>query len=506
MHLGLRLLFAFFVVTGLAGFFALQVFQDEVQPSVREVMEDVLVDTANLVAEQAAADLRAMPAGGTLQGTRLAQQVAAYRERRIDVQIWGLRKRSLDFRIYVTDATGRVVLDSAADPTAALGTPAPPGTASSVLRAAAHERESYSSIGADYSRWRDVYRTLRGEYGARATRAVETDERSAVMYVAAPVRDGARVIGVVTVAKPLATVQQFIDRAQRRILIAGLWLLGLSAAIGVLVTWWVVDAVRRLKIYASTVHAGERQPVPQLPGELGDLARAVDEMRVRLEERERLEHTVRALTHELKSPLTAIQGAAELLHDVLPAADRERFALQIQDQSLRLRDLVDRMLALSRLEGLRAIEHPQPVDLLALIDAVADDHAMLAAQRGVKLLWERRDAATLRGEAPSLTLLFSNLWSNALAYAPDGSTLTCALRRHGHQAVFTLRDEGPGVSDFALPQLGQRFFSLPRPRDGRRGSGLGLAIVRQAAALHGGSVEFEPAQPGLRVSVRLPTT
>ena len=79
-----------------------------------------------------------------------------------------------------------------------------------------------------------------------------------------------------------------------------------------------------------------------------------------------------------------------------------------------------------------------------------------------------------------------------------------ALRRQGHHAVLVLRDHGPGVSDFALPQLGQRFFSLPRPRDGRRGSGLGLAIVREAAALHGGDVAFEPAAPGLRVTVRLP--
>jgi two-component system sensor histidine kinase CreC len=308
----------------------------------------------------------------------------------------------------------------------------------------------------------------------------------------------------VTVAKPIATVQQFIDRAQRRIRNAGLLLLGVSAAIGVLVTLWMVRAVRKLKAYATHVHAGERLAVPELPGELGDLARAVDEMRVRLEERERLEHTVRALTHELKSPLTAIQGAAELLHDPLPAADRERFARQVQEQSVRLRDLVDRMLALSRLEGLRTIEHPQALSLLALVDRVAGAHAALAAQRGVTLHWDTRDDVTVRGDPESLALLFSNLWANALDFAPDGSLLACALQRQGHHAVFTLRDHGPGVSDFALPLLGQRFFSLPRPRDGRRGSGLGLAIVRQAAALHGASVAFEQAGPGLRVTVRLP--
>ena len=485
MRLGLRLLFAFFVITGLAGFFALQVFQSEVKPSAREVMEDALVDTANLIAEQAGAELRAMPPGGTLQDSRLAREVAAYRQRPVDIQIWGLHKRTLDLRIYVTDATGRVVLDSGFGPQA-------PGAAAS------------SAVGADYSHWRDVRLTLRGEYGARATRSVPGDDASSVMYVAAPVRDGARVIGVVTVGKPLATVQQFIDRAQRRIFVAGFWLLGLSAAVGVLVTIWMVRAVRQLKTYATQVHAGERVPVPRLPGELGDLAAAVDEMRERLEDRERLEHTVRALTHELKSPLTAIQGAAELLGEELPAQDRERFARQIQDQSLRLRDLVDRMLELSRLEGQRAISNPRTIVLLALIDEVATAHVPLAIQRGIGLVWEARADLTLTGESEALVLLFSNLWANALDFAPEGSAITVSLRRVGPQAVFTMRDTGPGVSDFALPQLGQRFFSLPRPRDGRRGSGLGLAIVRQAAALHGGTVTFEPAAPGLRVIVRIP--
>jgi len=119
-------------------------------------------------------------------------------------------------------------------------------------------------------------------------------------------------------------------------------------------------------------------------------------------------------------------------------------------------------------------------------------------------VWESRVDVTLPGDPESLKLLFSNLWSNALDFAPEGTSITVSLRRVGTDAVFTMRDTGPGVSDFALPQLGQRFFSLPRPRDGRRGSGLGLAIVRQAAALHGGQVTFELASPGLLVTVRLP--
>jgi two-component system sensor histidine kinase CreC len=416
-----------------------------------------------------------MPPGGTLVDSRLARQVAEYRRRPVDIQIRGLHKRTLDLRVYVTDASGRVVLDSGFGPAAS-------GAAAG------------SAVGADYSQWRDVRLTPRGECGARATRSERSDDASSVMYVAAAVRDGARVIGVVTVGNPLATVQQFIDRAQRRIFVAGFWLLGLSAAVGVLATIWMVRAVRQLKTYATQVHAGERVPVPRLPGELGDLAVAVDEMRERLEDRERLEHTVRALTHELKSPLTAIQGAAELLGDALPAPDRERFSQQIQEQSLRLRDLVDRMRELSRLEGQRALANPREIVLLELVDEVATAHVPLAIQRGIELVWEARADIVLRGEPESLVLLFSNLWSNALDFAREGTSITASLRRSGTDAVATLRDAGAGVSD----------FSLPRPRDGRRGSGLGLAIVRQAAALHGGGVAFEPASPGLRVTVRLP--
>ena len=178
----------------------------------------------------------------------------------------------------------------------------------------------------DYSRWRDVYLTLRGDDGARASREVQTDEGTAVLYVAAPVQDGARTIGVVTVAKPMRTVQKFVDRAEQKILLQGAWLLGLSLAVGVWVTGWVVWSVRRRRAFAQQVQMGERLAAPRVSGELGELASAMVAMRERLDGRQQLEHTGRALTHELKSPMSAIAGAAELLHDELPAADRERFA------------------------------------------------------------------------------------------------------------------------------------------------------------------------------------
>lgn len=479
MRLGLRLFFAFFLIAGLSSFLLLRVVLTEVKPSVREVMEDIMVDTANLLAELALDDLAALHEGGggtDLSGSRFAQRVQDYARRPVDAQIWGLRKQSLDFRIYVTDAQGRVVLDTG------------PGAA----------------LGADYSRWRDVARTLRGEYGARASRETYQDDRSTVLYVAAPVRRGAQVLGVVTVAKPVATIQPFIDRAERRILMAGLALLALSLAVGVAVTLWLVFSVRRLRLYALRVQAGRREPPPQVPGELGELAEAMDAMRGRLDGREHIEHTVRALTHELKSPLAALRGAGELLQDELAPADRQRFAGQVVAQSERLTELVERLLELSKLELQRGPAHPALVALDAAVDAALARLADRLQQQDLTLRWLRREQLAVRADPELLALALGNLLGNALDFAPPGSALELALRAQDGRAVFELRDHGPGVPEAARAQLGERFFSTARPGSLRKGSGLGLAIVRRVAELHGGRLEFEPGEPGLRVRLALP--
>jgi len=483
VKLGLRLLLGFFLISGLAAFFVLRVFVLEVRPSVREVMEDMLVDTANILAELAHDDLLRMPEGGTLDASRFAASVRDYASRPVDAKIWELDKRSLDYRVYVTDAAGRVVFDSG-------------------------RRDGASAVGEDYSRWRDVARTLTGRYGARATREVQTDDRTSVMYVAAPVKDGERVIGVLTVAKPISTVQPFVDRAERKILIQGAWLLGLSLLIGVFVTAWIVWSVRRLRAYAQQVQLGSRLAPPALSGELGELAKAMQAMRERLDGRAQLEQTVRALTHELKSPMAAIAGAAELLHDELPAADRQGFAREISDQVARQQALVERMLELSKLEHRASLEQAQPIDLGDCVEAAIAHAQSRARQRGISLRWVRRDAAPVLGEAELLQLAIANLVENALDFAPRGRSIEFELQQAAQKVRLVVRDHGPGVEDFALERLGERFFSTPRPAEAgklpRKGSGLGLAIVREVVALHGGTLRFANAAPGLSIEIELP--
>ena len=472
MRLGIRILFGFFLITGLAGFFVLRIFMAEVKPSVREVMEDMMVDTANILAELASDDLANLdklprlpdqPAP-TLDSGRFATHVNNYARRPIDAKIWGLSKQSLDFRVYVTDARGKVVFDSI-----------------------------HGSVGADYSQWRDVALTLRGQYGARSTRDIQQDERSSVMYVGAPVMHNGEVIGVLTVAKPTATVQAFIDRAERKIFTSGLWLLGLSAAVGVLVTLWVVWSIRRLRQYANQIEAGKKVPVPKVPGELGDLAQAMGAMRLRVEGRDYVEAYVRALTHELKSPLAAIRGAGELLQEPLPEPDRQAFAADVLAQTQRLQTMVDRLLELSKLEQRQAPQAPQQLVLNEFLESFRPLAQAQRTQVAIKLV-ANEDTSHVLADPELLALALNNLLDNAAAFAPPGSTVTLEAR----DQVITVADQGPGVPDFAMPQLGNKFFSTVRPDGVTKGSGLGLAIVQQIMALHGGRMVVRNMEPGLR--------
>jgi two-component system sensor histidine kinase CreC len=472
MRLGLRVFFGFFVIAGLSAVLLLKVFLAEVKPSVREVMEDLMVDTAHLLAEVAVDE---MAAGTAAADGRLAAQLQRYARRDVDVTIWGLRKQSLDLRIYVTDAAGRVVLDS--------GQP--------------------SAVGQDYSQWNDVARTLRGDYGARSTRYA-ADDRSTILVVAAPIVKEGRVLGVVSVAKPVASVQRFIDRAERRVFWAGAALLAASLVVGVAVTLWLVASVRRLRRYAQQAQAGQAITPPAMPGELGDLANAMDDMRRRLEGREQLEHDVRALTHELKSPLAALRASGELLQDELPAADRQRFAAQVLDQTARLQTLVERVLALSQLEAQVGLGERQRLALADWTDAQLERQAPRLARKGLGIVWTARDAVAVEADTALLELAFGNLLVNAIDFAPAGSALELAVSTTPTTARLTLRDHGPGVPTAAFQQLGKRFFSTARPGSLVKGSGLGLAIARRVAELHGGRLAFEAAEPGLKVTLILP--
>ncbi|MCO4889839.1 two-component system sensor histidine kinase CreC [Cupriavidus sp. WGtm5] len=457
MHIGLRIFFGFFLIVGLATVLTLRVFVQEVKPGVRQAMEDTLIDTAHVLAALAADDLKA----GRIADGAFARHMAALREVPVNAEVSGLHKDSIGYRVYVTDAGGIVRFDST-------------GT----------------DVGRDYSRWNDVYLTLRGKYGARSTRADPADEASTVMHVAAPVRDGERIIGVLTVAKPNAAMAPFIARSQRKILLYGGLLIGTACVIGLACTLWLVHGLSRLRGYARAVAAGERAEMTlRGAGELAELGRAVQGMRERLEDKQYVEHYIHTLTHEMKSPLAAIGGAAELLQEEMPAADRQRFVANIRTQSGRLETMIRKLLALAEVEQRQRLETREPVRLGELLAQLCAELEPRARQRGVVLRLEPAPGPdVVAGDPFLLRQAIANLLDNAIDFAPPGTPVTVRLERRGDALAIAVADQGPGIPDYALRRVFERFYSLPRPYGADKSTGLGLCFAREVATLHHGDV------------------
>ena len=465
MRISLQIALGYFLIVGLAAWFVLNVFSLEVKPGVREAMEDTLVDTANLLAEQAGRDFKAQGSKfGTISRGTLAQSLSTYKVRPVAADISGVNKRTLEYRVYITDAKGVVLYST--EP---------------------------NQIGKDFSQWRDVYLTLRGEYGARSSRDDPDNDRSSVMHVAAPIMDGNRIVGVLTVAKPYATVQPFVERSEKLIRESGFVLLAFAASIGLFFTWRLTRAIGRLRNYAQTIAQGGKAPAPTSSAtELADLGRAIDTMREKLEGKHYVERYVHTLTHELKSPLAAIQGAAELLDENhMPEADRRRFLANIREQSGRLSEIADKMLKLAQLEQMQKLDNPAPVDLGALLQQSVDAFQPRLQANGMTASIQAPDHLTINGDAFLLRQALENLLDNALQFSPQGGTIKLSLTQTDHIVRLEVRDHGPGVPDYALPQIFERFFSLPRPANGKKSTGLGLSLVREVAILHGGQAGLD---------------
>lgn len=475
MNLGVRIFLVYFLFVGLTAYFVVSTVVEEIKPSVRQSTEETLVDTANLLAEILREDVRR----GTVSESRYAAEFKAYGERHPDADIWGIPIDRVSHRIYVTDARGIVLLDS-----------------------------SGRDVGKDYSRWNDVNRTLRGQYGARTTREDPNDEFSTVMYVAAPIRDQGNIIGVVTVAKPNRTVQPFIERSERRLLRIGGAMVALGLALGLLFSFALSRSLRRLTRYAQSVSDGERTPplvMPQGHDEVSRLARAVETMRARLEGRDYVERYVIALTHELKSPLASIRGAAELIDERMPIAERSRFLGNIVHESERLHQLVERLLRLTQVEQRRGLECQEIVDLSDIVAQWREraDTELLA--RGLTLDNAIADNQTVSGERFLLQQAVFNLLDNARDFADGNSVIRIEVRSDDGMLTLVVRNQGEAIPEFALPRIFERFYSLPRPGDGRKSTGLGLAFVAEVAELHGGSIRVKNVEGGVEAHLRLPS-
>ena len=464
MKLSLRFFLAYFLLLGAAVGFVMQSFSEELVPGMRQSLEEVLIDTANLLAEVVSREVAEERIG---EG-EFAAAMAAFGMRRLNAVIWFLKKRDPNMVVYITDADGIVRYDSRG-----------------------------RDVGKDYSRWNDVYLTLQGQYGARTTRDDPQDEFGSVMYVAAPVRANGEIIGVLTVGKPSVAVQPFVEAALDNIRNKGIWIVLGALLLGLILIYWLTHSIRRLTAYARAVQEGKRVTMPRLgEQELAQLAEAMELMRTELEGKHYVEHYLHTLTHELKSPLAAITGAAELLGEEMPRAQQHRFVANIRGESERLRQVVEQLLRLAALEKRQGLENVETVELRGLLEQLAEDKSAMLLPRQLRISLTGESSLPVEGERFLLQQSLSNLFDNAIAFSPEGRAITVNMDHIEGTARITIRDHGPGIPDYARERLFERFYSLPRPATGQKGSGLGLSLVQEVVLLHHGAITIDTQVDG----------
>ena len=473
MSLRIRLLLLLIAIYGVGGYLLTRWALNQVRPRYLESMEETLVDTSVLLASA----LEAQLAGDQPDIASLERAFTEVRQHAFHARIFSLDKATVDMRVYVTDAAGIVRFDS-----------------------------SGRDVGRDYSQWNDVMRTLRGEYGARSTRGRAGDDETQVIYVAAPVRRDGRIVGVLSVGKPTRGINQLVAAAKQKLLF-GAALGGVGVLLVLLaVASWVIAPLERLIAYARAVRDGRPALLPSLPGRtLRELGTAFEEMRDALEGRQHVARYTQAMAHEVKAPLAAIRGSAELLGEDMPPDQRQRFLGNIRSEAARIHQIIERLLELSSLEARKALGQTERLEASALLAAAAAAVRPAFEAARVALTVEGGAGVWLQGERVLLREALVNLLQNACEFTPAGGAVALRAEAGNHRVEFVVADSGPGVPDFALPRVFERFYSLPRPGSGRKSTGLGLSLVREIAHLHGGEADLaNRPEGGARATLGVP--
>lgn len=226
---------------------------------------------------------------------------------------------------------------------------------------------------------------------------------------------------------------------------------------------------------------------------------AAEEMRVNF---------VANASHELRTPLATLLGFLETLEDEAAASDpkvRTRFLKVMQEEAVRMHNLVEDLLSLSRIEAERFRIPRDPVDLLPLLDEAKAALAKLAEERDSAIHIENRAGdPTVGGDRPQLAQLFANLLSNALKYGRAGSPVRIVLDDAGPELIrISVIDEGEGIEPEHLPRLTERFYRVnPGRSRSVGGTGLGLAIVKHIVGRHRGRLDIR-STPGEGTTVRV---
>ncbi len=418
-------------------------------------------------------------------------------------------------RIRILDRRGESVIDSHAHgPPEGPEPPAPTILPSSAYETARRTRRASwssgeSSLSPDVvEMWsardlpQDVWPSVSERREVRAAMAGHPDAYTRVrerapavfLFLTEPIRFGGDVVGVVYVTRSTRPVLAELYKIRTGLIEVLVVALVLTLLLTMMLAWSISRPLSRLARAARRIAGGERGV--EVPvgggGEIRDLGDAFATMTAKLDDRMRYISDFTAdVAHELKSPLTSIRGAAELLTegaDDDPEA-RRRFLVNIGLDVERLDRLVVRLLELSRIDASQ--EPMEGFDFAAMIERVVARTD--TSEQPVRVHWHT-PLRRWTGREEDLERALLNLVENGLRFSEEGSAVEIHVRQVPEERLaIEVRDHGPGVPEANRDKIFERFFTTDADRSG---TGLGLAIVKSVALAHAGSIELETPEGG----------
>jgi len=233
----------------------------------------------------------------------------------------------------------------------------------------------------------------------------------------------------------------------------------------------------------------EFRVVPYTEGQWLMVARDVTQMH-QLEGARR--HFFANVSHELRTPLTVLQGYLEMMQDQgLEGPLRDKALSTMREQTSRMEGLVRQLLTLSRIEGAPAVAMNEKIDVPLML-RVVEREAQTLSNGKQTLTFEVTPNLKVYGNEEQLRSAISNLVYNAVNHTPAGTHITVGWHRLAQGIIFSVKDDGPGISAEHLPRLTERFYRVDKARSRQTGgSGLGLAIVKHALSHHDTKLDIE---------------
>jgi len=307
-----------------------------------------------------------------------------------------------------------------------------------------------------------------------------------------------------------AALSEAAQKTQQMMLQQTITLVPVALIAALIITFLVAQPIRRMDAAIRRLGNGEYSKPISIdgPGDLRNLGERLDWLREQLLELEQQKQRfLRHVSHELKTPLTAIREGSELLNDEVGGQltpQQREIANILRDSSLRLQKMIENLLSYTAVNSQKPPLVKEHASIVPIIDAVLAHYALSIGSKQITIAQDYQPL-TLVADKEKLQTIIDNLVSNAIKYTPQNGTIRITVKQSEQFGIIEIHDEGPGVLPADRTRLFEPFYRGSGAYESLvSGSGLGLSIAKEYVDAHAGEISLVPSDYGAHFCVRLP--